>query len=131
MSVGNVGLERFPARKPPRGPRRPPGIKPPAPVVKKAEPEGPLGGKAVKKKPFFVPAGKGEAWSSTLINVAVLGILALFLYYLYMLWLPEALPSQVMYFLILVATVLTVLFFLVSLFVYVLPRLLGLRGPPA
>lgn len=68
--------------------------------------------------------------AASLAIAVLLAFLGFFLYYLYLLWLPEPLPQRIVYFTILGLTLLAVLLFATSLLAYVLPRMLGIRGTP-
>lgn len=130
--MNGVHTQRWPPRRPPMGQRVPPGVK--KPQARKEGPtrsaKGPLATKDVPTRPVLVPIRRRDAFWATVVNTIVLTLLALFLYYLYTLWLPEGLPQQIVYHVILAMTVLAVILFAGSLFLFVLPRLVGLRGPP-
>ena len=124
-----MSVMRWPARRPPHGSRKPPGVKMHEEKSQAARIESPVSD-SKPRKPFFTPQGRKDAFVSAAGEVFVLGLLALFLYYLYLLWLPVGVPEQIVYLVILGLTVVTVLLFVASLLLYVLPRLVGIRGPP-
>ncbi len=128
-------MQRWPKRGPPGRSR----IDPPwrkkettarsAPRVTRT-PKPDKGPKATPPRLSFVPRRRRDAFVSSLAIAVLLTLLGFFLYYLYLLWLPEALPQRIVYFAIVGATLLAILLFATSLLAYVLPRMVGLRRAP-
>ncbi len=123
-------MHRWPSRRPPTGKRNPPGIKHPG---TKPSPKETASRDAASRPsvPYRIPSRRLDALVSSIWILLVLSFLVLFLFYLHSLWLPEGVPRLIVYFATLSATVLAVVLFSWSLLGYVLPRLVGLRGPPA